>query len=248
MSLQNQVALVTGASRGIGRAIAIRLAQEGCDIAINYQNNIDAAKETQKLVQDLGRKAILIQADVSSHEQSEVMAAKVMETFERIDILVNNAGTTRNDLLLSMPPEDIEFVIRTNLLGVIYPMKSVAPHMLGQRYGRIVNISSVAGEKPGRGQAAYAAAKGGVESLTRAMAIELASRNILVNAVAPGVIVTDMSTDIREQRETELMARLLLKRYAAPSEVADLVLYLASPKNLYMTGEVLHLNGGMKMA
>ncbi|MES2263790.1 MAG: 3-oxoacyl-ACP reductase family protein [Pseudomonadota bacterium] len=248
MTLKDQVALVTGASRGIGREIAVLLAQNGCDIAINYRGDEAGALETAAAVERHGCKAMLVQADVSSFEQCTNMSDAVAERFGRIDILVNNAGITRDKLLVSMEPDDIEAVIRTNLLGVIYPTRAVAMHMVRQRRGRIVNLSSSAASKPGKGQSNYAAAKGGVEAFTRAMAVELAARNVLVNAVAPGVVMTDMSEQIRELGDDEIKARLLLKRYAHPREVAELVLYLASPANQYMTGEVLHLDGGLKMA
>lgn len=248
MTLENQVALVTGASRGIGREIARICAEHGADVAINYRGDEVAARETAAAVEQWGRRALVIKADVSDPAQAERMVASVLESFGRIDILVNNAGITRDNLLASMEPDDIEAVIRTNLLGVIYPTQAVTRTMMRQRSGRIVNISSSAASKPGRGQSNYAAAKGGVEAFTKAMAVELAPRNVLVNAVAPGVIVTDMSEQIRKHGEDEIMARLLLKRYAEPREVAEAVLFLASPSNRYLTGEILHLDGGLKMA
>lgn len=248
MTLENQVALVTGASRGIGREIARIFAEHGADVVINYRGDEAAARETAAAVEQWGRRALVLKADVSDPEQASQMVARVLERFERIDILVNNAGITRDNLLASMEPDDIEAVIRTNLLGVIYPTQAVTRPMMRQRSGRIVNISSSAASKPGRGQSNYAAAKGGVEAFTKAMAVELAPRNVLVNAVAPGVIVTDMSEQIRRHGEDEIMSRLLLKRYAEPREVAEAVLFLASPSNRYLTGEVLHLDGGLKMA
>jgi 3-oxoacyl-[acyl-carrier protein] reductase len=244
----NQVAIVTGASRGIGREIAIQLAHQGCDLAINYRSDEAGAVITAEAIEALGRKVILVPADVSNYAACTQMIDAVMEKFKRVDILVNNAGITRDNLLMSLEPEDIETVIKTNLYGVIYPTKAIALHMMRQRYGRIINISSSAASKPGKGQSNYAAAKGAVEAFTKAMAVELAPRNILVNAVAPGLVVTDMSEQIRELGDEEIKARLLLKRYAEPKEVADLVLWLARPQNLYMTGEVLHLDGGLKMA
>lgn len=246
--LLNQVAIVTGASRGIGREIAIQFARQGCDIAINYRTDEAGALKTAQLVEALGRKALLVPADVASFSACTQMVDAVMDKFKRVDILVNNAGITRDNLLMSMETEDIAAVINTNLYGVIYPTKAVALQMMRQRYGRIINISSSAASKPGKGQSIYAAAKGAVEAFTKAMAVELAPRNILVNAVAPGVIVTDMSEHIRELGDEEIKARLLLKRYAEPQEVADLVVWLARPQNQYMTGEVLHLDGGLKMA
>lgn len=248
MTLANQVALVTGASRGIGREIARLFAEQGADVAINYRGDETAARETAAAVEQLGRRALVIQADVADSQQASRMVSMVLEQFDRIDILVNNAGITRDNLLANMEPDDVEAVIRTNLLGVIYPTQAVATPMMRQRRGRIVNISSSAASKPGRGQSNYAAAKGGVEAFTKAMAVELSSRNVLVNAVAPGVIVTEMSEQIRRHGEDEIMSRLLLKRYAEPREVAEAVLFLASPVNRYLTGEVLHLDGGLRMA
>lgn len=247
-SFTDQIALVTGASRGIGRAIAVHLAQQGCHLVINYRADEAGALQTAAEVNALGREALLVPADVSDYQACEHMVQGALDKFGRLDILVNNAGVTRDNLLVSMEPEDIHTVINTNLFGVIFPTKAAAMQMMRQRYGRIVNLSSSAASKPGKGQSNYAAAKGGVEAFTKAMAVELAPRNILVNALAPGVVVTEMSEQIRELGEDEIKARLLLKRYAGVDEVADLVRWLASPDNQYMTGEILHLNGGLKMA
>ncbi len=248
MSSETRVAVVTGAGRGIGRAIAAALAGQGHDVVVNYHHDLAAARETAVAVEQAGRQALLHQADVADLGQVEALVDAALGRFGRIDVLVNNAAITHNALLPSMPASAIEDVIRTNLVGVIYATRAVAPHMLVRRWGRIVNISSSAAGKPGPGQAAYAAAKGGVESFSRAMAVELAPGNILVNCVAPGVTVTDMSAPLRELHHNELMRRLLLKRYAEPGEIAEAVAFLASPSNLYMTGEVLHVDGGMKMA
>ncbi len=248
MVFDGQTALVTGASRSIGRAIACTLAAQGCDVAINYRQDEASARETAAMVERQGRRALLVQADVSDHAQSQAMVATVLAQWERLDVLVNNAGITRDKLLATMEPEDIESVLRTNLLGVIYPTQAATPVMVRQRWGRIVNLSSSAASKPGRGQSNYAASKGAVESFTRAMAVELASRNVLVNAVAPGVIETEMSAAVRQHAEREIMDRLLLKRYGSADEVAEAVAFLASPANRYITGEVLHLDGGLKMA
>ena len=248
MAFGGKTALVTGASRGIGREIARVLAAQGCDVAINYRHDEAAARETADLVEQAGRRALLLQADVSDAQQAHAMADQMLERWDRIDVLVNNAGITRDGLLATLAPDDIESVLGTNLLGTVYATQAVTAAMVRQRWGRIVNLSSSAASKPGRGQSNYAASKGAVESFTRAMAVELASRNVLVNAVAPGVIETEMSAEVRRHGEREIMDRLLLKRYGTAAEVADAVAFLASPDNLYITGEVLHLDGGLKMA
>ncbi len=248
MIFDGKIALVTGAAKGIGSAAAILLAQRGCDVAINFRTDEAGARETAQAVEQTGRRALLLQADVAQADQADAMVEAVIEQWGRIDVLVNNAGITCDKLLVSAQSADIEPLIRTNLLGTIYVTRAAAKQMVQQRWGRIVNISSSAAGKPGRGQSIYAATKGAVEAFTRAMAVELASRNILVNAVAPGVIETAMSAQIRQHAEDEIMKRLLLKRYAEPVEVAEAIAFLASPANLYMTGEVLHLDGGMKMA
>ncbi|GHF69052.1 putative 3-oxoacyl-[acyl-carrier protein] reductase [Streptomyces mashuensis] len=248
MEFEGQVALVTGASRGIGRAVAIRLAELGCDIALNYRSSTTEAEQVAEHITKLGRRAELLQGDVSDPEVPARLAAGVLASFGRIDVLVNNAGITRDELLLNQSLKDIRDVLDTNLVAPMLTVQAVAPAMMRRRYGRIVNISSSAASKPGRGQSNYAAAKGGLEAFTKAMAVELASRKVLVNAVAPGVINTDMTETIRGHGEDEIMSRLLLKTYAEPETIADAVAYLASPRNTYTTGEVLHIDGGLKMA
>ncbi|WP_411130080.1 3-oxoacyl-ACP reductase family protein [Streptomyces sp. x-19] len=248
MEFAGQVALVTGGSRGIGRAIAVKLAEEGCDIALNYRSATAEAEQVAEQIAKLGRRVELFQGDLSDPEVPHTVVSGVRASFGRIDVLVNNAGITRDELLVNQSLADIEDVLRTNLVAPMLTVQAVAPAMLRQRYGRIVNVSSSAASKPGRGQSNYAAAKGGLESFTKAMAVELASRHILVNAVAPGVINTDMTDTIRAHGEEEIMSRLLLKKYAEPETIADAVTYLASPRNTYTTGEVLHVDGGLKMA
>jgi len=248
MEFKGQVALITGGSRGIGRAIALALAKGGCDIALHYCSARNEAEAVAEQIKELGRRVELFQADLSCPSVCEPLVCNVVETFTRLDILVNNAGITRDDLLVSLSLEKIEAVLNTNLLAPILLTRSAAMTMIRQRYGRIVNISSSAASKPCRGQSNYVAAKGGLEAFTKAMAVELAPRNIMANAVAPGVIQTDMSEQIRALGEKEILARLLLKRFAKPEEVAEIVVFLASPRNQYMTGEVIHLDGGLKMA
>ncbi|GGU66443.1 putative 3-oxoacyl-[acyl-carrier protein] reductase [Streptomyces albospinus] len=248
MEFAGQVALVTGGSRGIGRAIAVRLAEEGCDIALNYRSATAEAEQVAEQIAKLGRTVELFQGDIADPEVPQQVVSGVRASFGRIDVLVNNAGITRDELLVNQSLKDIEDVLATNLVAPMLTVQAAAPAMLRQRYGRIVNISSSAASKPGRGQSNYAAAKGGLEAFTKAMAVELASRGILVNAVAPGVINTDMTDTIRSHGEDEIMSRLLLKTYAEPETIADAVAYLASPRNTYTTGEVLHIDGGLKMA
>lgn len=246
--LAGQVALVTGASRGIGRAIALRLAAEGAHVVLHYRTDPALAEALAAEIRAQGGQATPYQADLAAPEGVDVLAEAFGRDFEQLHILVNNAGITRDKLLLMMDDEDLQQVIATNLLAPMRMLREFAGIMLRQRYGRIVNISSSAASKPGRGQSNYAAAKGGLEAFTKAMAVELAPKGILVNAVAPGVIETEMSAQIRALGEGEILSRLLLKRYATPLEVADAVLYLVSPRNRYVTGEVLHLDGGLKMA
>ncbi|UKY51974.1 3-oxoacyl-ACP reductase family protein [Streptomyces inhibens] len=248
MEFEGQVALVTGGSRGIGRAIAVRLAEAGCDIALNYRSATTEAEQVAERIAGLGRKVALYQGDISDPDVPHTIVTGVRASFGRLDVLVNNAGITRDELLVNQSLKDIEQVLATNLIAPMLTVQAVAPVMLRQRYGRIVNISSSAASKPGRGQSNYAAAKGGLEAFTKAMAVELASRGILVNAVAPGVINTEMTDAIRSHGEDEIMRRLLVKSYAEPETIADAVAYLASPRNTYTTGEVLHVDGGLKMA
>lgn len=247
MHFRNQGALITGGGRGIGAAIALRLAEQGCDIALNFRSALAEAEEVAGRIRSLGRRAVLLQTDLSEPGAPERVVEQASAELGRIDVLVNNAGIVCDDLLMNLSVEDIEVVLRTNLLVPMLCTRAIAPIMMRQRYGRIINISSAAASKPGRGQSNYVAAKGGLEAFTRAMAVELASRGVLVNAVAPGVIRTTMSQRIRDQGHDQIMAKLLLKRYGEPEEVADAVVFLASTNNRYMTGEVLHLDGGLKM-
>jgi 3-oxoacyl-[acyl-carrier protein] reductase len=244
--MPNKVAVVTGGSRGIGRAIVLALAGAGYQIAFSYVRDEVAAMTLRDEVQASGIDCLALQCDVSSGDSIKAFFERVDQHFQRIDLLVNNAGITRDGLLATMSARDLIDVIQTNLIGTMLCCQQVVPGMLRQRKGCIVNISSVAAQKPGKGQSNYAAAKGGVESLTRALAVELAPRNIRVNAVAPGIVKTEMSTALIGSQEEEIQSRLLIKRYAEPEEVAEAVLYLAD-RGLYLTGEVLSVNGGLKM-
>jgi 3-oxoacyl-[acyl-carrier protein] reductase len=247
MEFEGRVALVTGAGRGIGRATVLRLAEAGCDIALNYRSSKAQAEEVGELIAALGRKVELFPGDISHPEATRQLVAEVNQKFDRIDVLVNNAGTVRDKLLLSMEADDIHQVIATNLVGPIFLTQAVTLTMLRQRFGRIVNISSAAANKPGKGQANYAASKGGLEAFTRAMAVELGSYGILVNAVAPGIVKTDLTERLRSAAESELLARQVVGSFAEPEAVAEAVAYLASPRNTHTTGMVLAVDGGLKM-
>ncbi|QHF48792.1 3-oxoacyl-ACP reductase family protein [Pseudomonas sp. S49] len=244
--MPNKVAVVTGGSRGIGRAIVLALAGAGYQIAFSYVRDEVAAMALRDEVQASGIDCLALQCDVSNGDSIKAFFERIDQHFQRIDLLVNNAGITRDGLLATMSARDLIDVIQTNLIGTMLCCQQVVPGMLRQRSGCIVNISSVAAQKPGKGQSNYAAAKGGVESLTRALAVELAPRNIRVNAVAPGIVKTEMSTALIGSQEEEIQSRLLIKRYAEPEEIAEAVLYLAD-RGLYLTGEVLPVNGGLKM-
>ncbi|AAN68391.1 MULTISPECIES: 3-oxoacyl-ACP reductase family protein [Pseudomonas] len=244
--MTQKIAVVTGGSRGIGKSIVLALAGAGYQVAFSYVRDEASAAALQAQVEGLGRDCLAVQCDVKEAPSIQAFFERVEQRFERIDLLVNNAGITRDGLLATQSLNDITEVIQTNLVGTLLCCQQVLPCMMRQRSGCIVNLSSVAAQKPGKGQSNYAAAKGGVEALTRALAVELAPRNIRVNAVAPGIVSTDMSQALVGAHEQEIQSRLLIKRFARPEEIADAVLYLAE-RGLYITGEVLSVNGGLKM-
>ncbi|EKT4503896.1 3-oxoacyl-ACP reductase FabG [Pseudomonas putida] len=244
--MTQKIAVVTGGSRGIGKSIVLALAGAGYQVAFSYVRDEASAAALQAQVEGLGRDCLVVQCDVKEAPSIQAFFERVEQRFERIDLLVNNAGITRDGLLATQSLSDITEVIQTNLVGTLLCCQQVLPCMMRQRSGCIVNLSSVAAQKPGKGQSNYAAAKGGVEALTRALAVELAPRNIRVNAVAPGIVSTDMSQALVGAHEQEIQSRLLIKRFARPEEIADAVLYLAE-RGLYVTGEVLSVNGGLKM-
>jgi 3-oxoacyl-[acyl-carrier protein] reductase len=245
--LAGKVALVTGGGRGIGRAIVERLAGDGVDVVFFYRGNAEAAREVVSAVTSSGGKAEAMQVDIADAAAVAVAVEQIIASRERIDVLVNNAGVVRDNLLALLSDEDIRTVLDTNIGGVFNVTRAVVPHMISRRSGRIVNLSSVAGEKGGRGQSNYAASKGAINAFTRAMAVELASRKITVNCVAPGVIETEMSQQVRDLASDEVKARILLRRYGQAQDVAHAVWFLASRFADYITGEVLHVDGGFKM-
>lgn len=247
MLLAEKTALVTGASRGIGRAAALELAKAGAKVAVNFAGNRTAAEEVVSMIEATGGQAMLVQADVGNAADVEAMIKAVVERFGRIDILVNNAGITRDNLIMRMKEEDWDAVIHTNLKGIFNCTKVVTKLMMKQRYGRIVNMTSVVGVMGNAGQSNYAAAKAGVIGFTKSMAKELASRNITVNAVAPGYISTDMTADLPDQAKADLQSQIPLQRLGNPADVASAVLFLVSPGADYITGQTLHVDGGMVM-
>ncbi len=245
--LEGQVAIVTGASRGIGRSIALTLAEAGANLVLNYAGNEERARQVLNEVEALGRKAIIVKANIAKSNEVDILIQQTIDTFGKIDILVNNAGITRDNLVMRMKEEEWDDVIETNLKGVYLCSKAVTRTMMKQRYGRIINISSVVGVLGNAGQANYVAAKAGVIGLTKSMARELASRNITVNAVAPGFIETDMTSTLTDEVRTGLMGQIPLARLGKPEDVARVVKFLASPDADYMTGQTLHVDGGMVM-
>jgi 3-oxoacyl-[acyl-carrier protein] reductase len=245
--LAGKIALVTGGGRGIGRAIVERLAGDGVDVVFFYRGNAEAAREVVAAATAVGCKAEAMQVDIADAAAVTAAVEQVIASRGRIDVLVNNAGIVRDNLLALLSDEDIRTVLDTNIGGVFNVTRAVVPHMISKRSGRIVNLSSVAGEKGGRGQSNYAASKGAINAFTRAMAVELASRKITVNCVAPGVIETEMSQQVRDLAGDEVKARILLRRYGQAQDVAHAVWFLASRFADYITGEVLHVDGGFKM-
>lgn len=247
MKIEGKNALVTGASRGIGREIALELARQGANVAVNYAGSEQMANEVVDEIKSLGRKAFAIQANVADGDAVSNMMKEVVDRFGSIDILVNNAGITRDNLLMRMKEEDWDAVIDTNLKGVFLCTKAVTRLMMKQRNGRIINISSIVGVGGNAGQANYVAAKAGVIGLTKTTAKELASRGITVNAVAPGFITTDMTDKLNEDVQAEMLKQIPLARLGEPQDIAKVVVFLASEDSRYMTGQTLHVDGGMIM-
>lgn len=247
MHLDGQVAIVTGASRGIGRAIAIALAKVGAKVVVNYAGNTAAAEEVRKLITDNGGQAITVQADVANQEAVDSLVRQTIEAYGKIDILINNAGITRDNLLMRMKEEDWDAVMNTNLKGLFYCTKAVSKSMMKQRSGKIINMTSVVGIMGNAGQANYAAAKAGVIGFTKSMAKELASRGITVNAIAPGFIATDMTHGLSDQVKEDLAAKIPLNRLGTAEDVAAAAVFLATDSANYITGQTLNIDGGMVM-
>lgn len=245
--LAGKIAVVTGASRGIGRAIAIRLAGEGATVVINYNGSKEKAEEVKQEIEGAGGKAAVCQCNVADFDQCQAFIQKVIDEFGRIDILVNNAGITRDGLLMKMSEEDFDQVIETNLKGAFHTIRFAARQMLRQKSGRIINLSSVVGVTGNAGQANYAASKAGVIGLTKSAARELASRGITVNAIAPGFIETDMTSVLSEKVKEGAAAGIPLGAFGKPEDVAAAAAFLASDEAGYITGQVLHVDGGMVM-
>ncbi len=245
--LDGKVVIVTGGSRGIGRAIVTLLAAHGADVTFLFRENTAAAAEVVDAGRAAGQQLIAEQVDVRDADACAALVERVAARCGRIDALVNNAGVVRDNLLGFLENDDVRVVLDTNVGGVFNVTRAVVPHMIARRAGKIINVSSVAGEKGGRGQTNYAASKGAVNAFTRALAVELAPRRITVNAVAPGVIETEMSQELRERASDEVTSRILLRRFGAPMEVAYAVGFLASRYADYITGQVLHVDGGFKM-
>lgn len=247
MILDGKKALVTGASKGIGKAIALKLASLGADVAVNYSSSAEKAEETVKEIAALGRETFSIKADVSDFNEASEMIKSVEKKFGRIDILVNNAGITKDDLLLKMDEQQWDDVITSNLKSVFNCTKAISRLMLKQRSGRIINISSVVGVAGNPGQGNYAASKAGIIGFSKSVAAELGARGITVNIIAPGYIETDMTGKLNDEIKDMLLQRIPLKRLGKPEDVANLAGFLASDDAAYITGQVIHVDGGMVM-
>lgn len=243
----NKVAFITGGTRGIGRQIAMTLAKAGYDIAVNYRTENEDLTITKSEIEKCNVKCLPVQGDVSNFEDGENMVKQVIEQLGRVDVLVNNAGITKDTLLMRMKKEDFEDVLQVNLVGTFNVTKSVIPYMMKQKEGRIINLSSVVGISGNAGQANYAASKAGIIGFTKSLAKEVGSRNILVNAVAPGFIETQMTDVLKEEIKEEIKKTIPLKRMGTVEDVANVVKFLASNESRYITGQVIQVDGGMLM-
>lgn len=244
--LDNQVALVTGGARGIGKEIALALARLGAKLAVNYNRSEDAANALAEQIHQLGSECLAVQADVSRSDQARQLVKATIDHYGRLDVLVNNAGITRDKALKSLADEDWEAVIGTNLNSVFYTTSAACPKMMEQSYGRIINISSFVGQSGNFGQSNYAASKGGMIAFTKSAALELAKHGITINAVAPGFTSTDMLAMVPEAIQAKLVARIPLRRFGEPNEIAQAVVFLAAEGD-YITGQQINVNGGIYM-
>lgn len=245
--LENKVALVTGAGRGIGRAIAIALAKEGAEVVVNYNGSEERAKEVKQTIEENGGKASIYKCNVSDFEACEAMIKDIVKEHGRLDILINNAGITKDGLIMKMKEEDFDSVLNVNLKGTFNTIRHSARQMLRQKSGKIINISSVSGILGNAGQANYAASKAGVIGLTKTMARELGSRGITVNAIAPGFVDTEMTGVLSEEIRENACRQIILGRFGKPEDIANVAVFLASDKADYITGQVISMDGGMNV-
>jgi 3-oxoacyl-[acyl-carrier protein] reductase len=246
MKLKDRVSLITGAARGIGREIALLFAAEGSDVVV-CDVDLEAAQNTQKEIEALGRRALSLKVDVTNITQVEEMTNLILDKFSKIDILVNNAGITKDNLILRMSDDEWDKVLSVNLKGAFNCLKVVSRHMLKKRYGKIINVASIIGMIGNAGQANYAASKGGLIALTKSVAKEFGSRNINVNAVAPGFIQTAMTDKLPEEYKKQMLEVIPMAKFGQPEDVAKVCLFLASPESDYITGQVIVVDGGMTM-
>ncbi len=247
MNFADKVVVISGASRGIGRAIALQFGEQGARVVVNYNTNKQPAQEVAQLIEQRGGQAFAVQADISVRSECEKLIEKTIEKWETVHILINNAGITRDSLLMGLVEEDWDKVISTNLDGAVCLIKNVLPYMMMQKFGRIINISSVSADNGRRGQASYSASKGALNSLTKVLALEVAQKGITVNAIAPGMIETDMSNLVRGIADKQILAQIPLGRYGKPEDVANTALFLASQEGAYITGQVIRVDGGITL-
>ena len=245
--LKGKCAVITGASRGIGKCIAKKFAKEGANVVINYRNNEEEVLKVKKELEDLGSQVLVVKADVSELEQAENLIKEAKKEFGRVDILVNNAGITKDNLIIRMKEEDFDSVIKTNLKGAFNCLKAVTPIMLKQKYGKIVNMASVVGVVGNPGQVNYCASKAGLIGMTKSLAKEIGSRNITVNAIAPGFIDTDMTKILSDDQKKKILSQIPLNKFGNVEDIANVALFLGSENSNYITGQVIHVDGGMAM-